>query len=101
LENKAGARSAARISPIALSNARRKSMSTQILILGRLLRPGMRFQHASRTVRSPNGTVRPHLCTVTAVRRGLVSYRDEAGRLDHGYPSSFVTVVARWLEEAA
>jgi len=76
-------------------------MKPQILIVGRLLRPGMCFEHASEIVRLPNGRLRPDVCTVIAVRRGLVYYRHESGQVDSSYPSSFVTVVARWLDEAA
>jgi len=76
-------------------------MGTQIAILNREVRPGMRFQHAYWVVGLPDGSVRPETCTVTAVRRGVVQYRSESGYVAASYPSSFVTAVDRWLDEAA
>jgi hypothetical protein len=76
-------------------------MSTQIAILGRVVRPGMRFLHRRWLVEQPNGAVRPTVCTVTAVRGGIIYYRDEAGALAVRYPSDFGSDVNRWLDEAA
>ena len=76
-------------------------MSTQIAILGRLVRPGMRFEHNQWIVDMPNGAFRPVMCTVTAVRRGVVHYRSEFGLIAQSNPTYFVTVIARWLDEAA
>jgi hypothetical protein len=76
-------------------------MGIQIAILGRVVRPGMRFEHRRWVVGLPDGTVRADTCTVTAVRRGVVYYRNES---EHGagrYPSDFVSEVGRWLDEAA
>jgi hypothetical protein len=76
-------------------------MSIQIAILGRVVRPGMRFQHSRRVLSRPDGTGRPAICTVTAIRRGVVHYRDETGLLAASYPSEFVNDVGQWLVEAA
>jgi hypothetical protein len=73
----------------------------QIAIHGRVVRPGMRFQHRNWLVALPGGGVRPDTCTVTAVRRGIVHYRNEAGFERASYPSEFVADVGRWLPEAA
>jgi hypothetical protein len=76
-------------------------MSIQIAILGRVVRPGMRFEHSRWVVNLPDGTVRPAACTVTAVRRGVVHYRNEDGSAAAGYPSDFVDEVDHWLVQAA
>jgi hypothetical protein len=76
-------------------------MGTQIVIFGHLVRPGMRFLHRRWLVGLPNGTVRPTICTVTGLRRGIIYYRDESGTMAARYPSEFVSDVNRWLEEAA
>jgi hypothetical protein len=76
-------------------------MGVQIAILGRLVRPGMRFQHRRWWVPAPDGSVRPAVCTVTAIRRGIVYYEDDSGQAVGQYPSDFVYDVDRWLELAA
>ena len=76
-------------------------MGTQIMIHGRVVRPGMRFLHRRWLVGLPDGTVRSTICTVTALRRGIVYYRDESGVLAVRYPSDFAADVSRWMEEAA
>jgi hypothetical protein len=77
------------------------AMGTQITILGYLVRPGMRFLHRRWLVGLPDGTVRPTICTVTRLHRGIVYYRDESGALTARYPSDFVSDVNRWLQEVA
>jgi hypothetical protein len=76
-------------------------MSIQIAILGRVVRPGMRFAHSRWLVSMPDGTLRPATCTVTAVRRGVVYYQNEDGSTGASYPSDFVDEVNHWLVEAA
>jgi hypothetical protein len=76
-------------------------MSTQIAILGRVVRPGMRFQHSRWIVSLRDGMIRPATCTVTAVRKGVVYYRNEYGFVAASYPSDFVHEVGHWLVEAA
>jgi hypothetical protein len=76
-------------------------MGTQIAILGRVVRPGMRFEHARSFVLFADGSFRPDTCTVTSVRRGVVQYQKQSGDVAASYPSSFVSVVSRWLADAA
>jgi hypothetical protein len=77
------------------------SAPTQIAIRGRVVRPGMRFQHTQWTIGLPDGTVRPDTCTVVAVRGGFLHYRNESGFVARSYPSSFASLITRWLPETA
>jgi hypothetical protein len=61
----------------------------------------MQFQHRRWRVRLADGAVRPAICTVTEVRRGIVHYQDEFGLSAAQYPSDFVSDVDRWLELVA
>jgi hypothetical protein len=78
-----------------------KWAGTQIVIRGHLVRPGMRFAHRRRVVSLPDGTFHSDTCTVTAVRRGVVHYRNESGYHTTSNPSEFVNHVDHWLQEAA
>jgi hypothetical protein len=76
-------------------------MGTQVAILNRVVRPGMRFRHKQWVVGRPDGSVRPDTCTVTAVRRGVVHFQTEAGHTTQSNPTSFIHHVDHWLDEAA
>ncbi len=63
--------------------------------------PGMRFLHGHQVTDTAAGDRRPETCEVTAVRHGVVYYRDSSGSRSLAPAEAFAACVLEWLRGSA